>query len=288
MKQIKNKIVITLLLLVGLQGILSAELLRVRKIKMQNIAYHAKRIKQLLFIHQAAKISLFTISSIANVVELFRFLHFLYSLFLSDSLTKFSNIEKIIKEQADKKMVNVSLLNHWKTKLKNLVYSKEFWHAILFGSSTIATEKIREIVDHPNTMEWLLSKKISCKNTFENIYMYAKLLTHVTLAAEEKTSYKETIHYLCNKLVKQVEEVVGFIKYKKAQMQNDEQQEVKKIANYLVSCTNKWVTANNNLLSADYFEVEQFLLLIANYKKELRRELNRFSCIEEEIGRIVL
>ncbi|MGB8367006.1 MAG: hypothetical protein WCD44_01480, partial [Candidatus Babeliales bacterium] len=208
--------------------------------------------------------------------------------FLADSLSKPSNIEKVIKEQIDEESVNLSFFERWKKKFKNLIHSKEFWHAILFGSSAIAIEKIREIVDHPNTMGWLLSKKIPCQNTFENIYVYAKLITHMTLTVEEKINYKETVHYFCNKLIKQVEEIVGFIKYKEVQMQNNEQQEVKKIANYLVGCTNEWVTANNNLLLSNYFDVEKFLLLIDNYKKELRRELNKFSCIEEEIGKIVL
>lgn len=288
MKQIASKIRLMILLLLALQGALQAELLKVRTIEWAAIEENKKKINQLLFSHRVARVSLLTFSSIATLVEFYRCFEFFHDRFSQKPIPECSCLEKPINNQASQSSQKSSFLGRWLTSLKNLPGSKEFWQALLFGSSGIAMGQLMDIVNHPHTMAWFVNKKIFCRNTFDNIHIYNTLLQHTTLAEGKRIHYKQKLVNSCNRLVKQIEQICGFIQYKVEQLPNNNKQQINKIIHYLLQSTDKWIVTINKLLDEGFFEAQQFFIVTADYKKEVNRELDDFSCIEEDFEKIIL
>ena len=265
-----------------MQGLLQAELLKIRQIETKNIEFNAKRVGWLLFNHRAAKIGLFAVSGIHILVELYRFLQFFYNKFSPSSSPEPSINKKLANHQPDKEIKKSHLLSRMIMSIKNLISSKELWYSILSGSSVITIQKLMTAVDHPHTMTWFRYKKVPYKETFKQAHEYAQLLAHDTIDKEKSIYYKQTVNNLCNQLIKQMEQLFGFMFYKGTQLKDSEQREIKRIIRYLSDCTNDWAIAINTLFDQELFDSHQFIKLVTDYEKELERELINFACVEVE------
>ncbi len=279
MKQIKNKMILALIMSLPMQGLLQAKLLKIRQIETKNIEYNAKQVRQLLFKHRAAKIGLFTVSGVANLIEIYRFFQFFYNKFSSNSSPGPSIKKEATNNQPDQKIKKSHLFGRMITSIKSLISSKEFWYAALFGSSAITTQKLMPAVDHPHTMTWFRYKKVPYKETFKQAHEYAQLLAQDTIDKEKGIYYKQTVHNLCDQLIKQMEQLFGFMFYKGTQLK-DKQQKIKGIVHHLCHCTNDWAAAINTLFEEDPFDPQQFTKLITDYEEELNRELRNFAIVE--------
>ncbi len=282
MKQIKNKMILALIMSLPMQGLLQAELLKIRQIETKNIEYNAKQVRQLLFKHRAAKIGLLTVSGVANLIEIYRFFQFFYNKFSSSSSPGPSIKKEATNNQPDQEIKKSHLFGRTIMSIKSLISSKEFWYAALFGSSAITTQKLMPVVDHPHTMTWFRYKKVPYKETFKQAHEYAQLLAQNTIDKEKGIYYKQTVHNLCDQLIKQMEQLFGFMSYKGTQLKGSERGKIKKIIRYLSHCTNDWAAAINTLFEEDPFDPQQFTKLITDYEEELNRELNNFSRVEGE------
>lgn len=270
-----------------MQGLLQAESLKIRQIQPKNIEYNAKQVRQLLFKHRAAKIGLLAVSSIANLVELYRCFQFFYNKFSSSSLPEPCIKQEAANHQPDQEIKKSHLLGRMINNIKNLISSKELWYAVLFGSSAITTQKLVTAVKHPHTMTWFIHEKVPCK-TFEQAHEYAQLLAQDTIDKEKIIYYKQRVNNLCNQLIKQMEQIAGFMLYKGTQLKNGEQREIKKIIHHLSHCTNDWAIAINRLFGQELFDSQQFIKLVTDYEEELKRELDNFSRVEGETSSDIL
>lgn len=282
MKQIKNKMIMALIMSLPMQGLLQAESLKIRQIETKNIEYNAKRVGQLLFKHRAAKIGFF----VANLVGLYRFLQPFYNKFSPNSPPELRANQELVNHESVQEIKKTHLLG----RMINLISSKKLWYELLLGSSTIITQslvifiaqKLMTAVDHPHTMTWFLYEKVPYKKTFEQVDEYAQLLAHDSIDKERSIYYKQRVNNLCNQLIKQMEQIAGFMLYKGTQLKNGEQGKIKEIICHLSHCTNDWAIAINTLFNQELFDSQQFIKLVTDYEKELKRELNNFSCVEGE------
>jgi len=285
-KKIKNKIAITLILSLSAQGLLKAELLKIGQVQEKNIERTAKQVGQLLFKHRMAKISLTAVSSIANLMDLYRCGQFFYNKCLSSSPPECLGGNRVDYSISGQKIEQsnsfVRGVAQVAVGIKNLLISKESCYALLLGSSAITTQKLMADVNHPHTMTWFTYKKVPYKRMFNQVYEYAKLLESSTLDKEKNIYYKQTLNSLCNQMVRRVEQLCGFMLYKSTQLTEAEQKEAESIIHYLSDYTNSWSGAINKLFNQESFDPQQFIKRVTGFQEELQRELSHFARVEGE------
>ena len=188
---------------------MSAKLLKIGQVEEKNITHNARKVKQLLFKHRMAKISLTVVSGLGNFVELCRCFQFFYNKCLSSPSSECLGDHQVansIEQKTGKYNPLIRGIAQVAVGIKNLLISKESCYALLLGSSAIATQKLMADVNHPHTMTWFIYKKIPYKRMFDQAHEYAQLLDDSTLDKERNIYYRQTLNSLCNQVVRCVEQ----------------------------------------------------------------------------------
>ncbi len=191
----RSKVVIVVILSLSTQGLLSEILPTIGQVEKKNIEHAARQVKQLLFRHRMATISLTVVSGLANFVELCRCLQFLYNKFLSSPTSECLGDHKVthfVEQKNEKYNRLVRGIAQVAVGIKNLLISKESCYALLLGASAVTTQKLMADVNHPHTMTWFIYKKIPYKKMFDQAREYAQLLDDSTLDKEKNIYYKQT------------------------------------------------------------------------------------------------
>ncbi len=257
-------------------------------IKEKVLAQKALNIKKMMNRHYAAKVGLTALFCVHQLTYLLPALKDCADYFFGDENT--IKTQPAIQQQIPPK-VEIGFFAGIIKDTQELFGTTQGWKRIgsagfnftgMIGS-IIVSQKIAELISHPDTLRWYIHAHVPYAQTLALIETLSQKLDSADEYSPEKRAfYKSSLYLSCKQLVFYGQDVCAYMTYKGQDMPGAQKMHAERACRYLLNYQNEVFNELFTELAKENPEYGRVEALMQQYRSELKQQRVVFASIEGE------